>query len=185
MAANIHRHPAPNRALGELLPGWFDVPQNPITQRVYGTQYTPTLGEIMPGSFAVPQNPLVALASGSVLPLAMQPGAPGKVNGTTIDAGGGAGVGCGCGGSGGGSCSCSGGHGMGDISTDLSTFMTDLTSGNFQQALFTDTIMGFPSWAVLAVLTVGGMYIFGGTGPSRAKRTYTTVRRKVSAAAAA
>lgn len=177
MAANIHRHPAPNRALGELLPGWFDLPQNPLMASTYGVAYTPTLGEIMPGSFTIPENPLWNIGTGTVKPIGVMPGAPGQINGQPI--GGVSGVGCGCGG-GHGSCGCSGG-GMGDISTDLSMFMADLSAGNYSQALFTDTIMGFPAYAVIGILAVGAMYVFGGTGDSRATRAYRTVRRKAAA----
>lgn len=174
MAGNINFHPAPNRALGELLPGWFDVPQNPITQQAYGVAYTPTLGEIMPGSYAVPQNPMMDFTRGNVLPIGMKPGVKGQINGQPVGV---SGVGCGCGGSCGGGC----GGGMGDISTDLSTFMADLTAGNFSQALFTDTIMGFPAYAAVGVVAVAALWFFGGTGDSRAKQTYRTVRRKVTA----
>jgi hypothetical protein len=179
MAANIHRHPAPNRALGELLPGWYDVPQNPIAAAQQGIKYTPTLGEIMPGSFVVPQNPMMNFTAGSVQPLAVAPGAPGQVNGQPVGKGSGNGVsGCGCGGSCGG---CGGGGGMGDISSDLSQFMADLTAGNFTQAFTVDTILGFPSWFVVGGVAALGLYLFAGTGDSRAKRAYKTVRRKVAA----
>lgn len=61
-------HPAPG--FGDLMPGWFVVPQNPITTP--GTALVPslqgtrpnqvlrrtTMAELMPGSFTVPQNPL-------------------------------------------------------------------------------------------------------------------------------
>ena len=186
MAANIHRHPAPNRALGELLPGWYDVPQNPMAARNYGVAYTPTLGEIMPGSFAVPQNPMKNFTAGNVQPLAVAPGAPGQVNGAPVMPGSGSGM-SGCGGSCGGACGCNGqcGGGVGDISSDLSQFMSDLTAGNFTQALTVDTIAGFPSWAVVGGVVAIGLYFFAGTGDSRAKSAYKTVRRKVSAAAAA
>ena len=177
MAANIHRHPAPNRALGELLPGWFDIPQNPITAAKQGVNYTPTLGEIMAGSFVVPQNPIVNFASGNVLPIGVAPGKGGMVNGQPV-AGPGMSGGCGCGGSCGG---CGGGGGMGDISADLTTFMTDLTAGNYQTALFTDTILGFPAWSAVAAVLVVGMWMFGGTGPSRVRKAYRTAKRKITA----
>jgi hypothetical protein len=178
MAANIHRHPAPNRALGELLPGWFDIPQNPITARSQGINYTPTLGEIMAGSFTIPENPIVNFASGNVLPLGVNPAKAGVVNGQPVGTG--MSGGCGCGGSCGGC-----GGGMGDISADLTTFSTDLMAGNFQTALFTDTIAGFPAWSVLAV--TGGLlwYFLAPTGKSRVGKAYHKVRRKAAAAYAA
>jgi hypothetical protein len=65
----LNFHPAPG--LGDLLPGEFVVPQNPI--RDAGTPLVPSnvgltkgrpykvpkLGDLMPGKFAVPQNPLI------------------------------------------------------------------------------------------------------------------------------
>lgn len=52
--AHIGRHPAPG--LGELIPGSFVVPSNPIVQ----PSYIPHIGELLPASFPVPQNPLIA-----------------------------------------------------------------------------------------------------------------------------
>jgi hypothetical protein len=67
--SHIPFHPAPG--LGDLLPGEFVVPQNPI--RDAGTALVPSavglnggkpyrvakLGDLMPGKFTVPQNPLI------------------------------------------------------------------------------------------------------------------------------
>jgi len=52
--AHIGVHPAPG--FGELLPGSFVVPSNPIVPR----SYIPRIGELLPASFPVPQNPLIA-----------------------------------------------------------------------------------------------------------------------------
>lgn len=69
-------HPAPG--LGDLLPGWHVVPQNPIRDAELSTAIVasttakaggrvvkvPSMGELMPGMFVVPQNPLrTALAT--------------------------------------------------------------------------------------------------------------------------
>ena len=56
---NIPFHPAPG--LGEMLPGFFVVPQNPIKAAggMGGIRYQPHVGELMPASFTVPQNPIV------------------------------------------------------------------------------------------------------------------------------
>ena len=68
--SNIGFHPAPG--LGDLINGWFIVPQNPIrdasqaTVIVPSVQATapgqilrkPTLAEYLPATFRVPQNPL-------------------------------------------------------------------------------------------------------------------------------
>ena len=67
--AHIGYHPAPG--LGDLLPGFFVVPQNPIMaaeqsaagQPVQATR-VPQMGELVRASFTVPQNPLLnALAT--------------------------------------------------------------------------------------------------------------------------
>ena len=68
----INRQLAPG--LGDILPGNFVVPQNPITSPIAGA-YVPHIGELMPGKFVVPQNPLLVALSGKTMP----------------------GVGCGCG----------------------------------------------------------------------------------------
>lgn len=66
--SNINFHPAPG--LGDLMQGWFVVPQNPV--RDGGTVLVPSvqamapgrvmrkpkLGEFLPATFAVPQNPV-------------------------------------------------------------------------------------------------------------------------------
>lgn len=54
--SHIPFHPAPG--LGDLLPGCYVVPQNPIQAATRGIEYVPHVGELMPGSFVVPQNPL-------------------------------------------------------------------------------------------------------------------------------
>lgn len=55
--------------MGELLPGFFVVPQNPIWDNksrsvapmgFAGAKYIPHIGELLPGRFSVPQNPLIA-----------------------------------------------------------------------------------------------------------------------------
>lgn len=176
MAGNIPFHPAPNRALGELLPGFFDVPQNPITAREYGIGYTPTLGEIMPGMFTVPQNPIVAFGTGNVLPIGVMPGAPGTLNGQPIGSSM-AGMGCGCGGGNGG-CGCGGG--MGDVSADLSVFMSDLTAGNISQAM-SDPIFGFPAWGFVAA-GIAAFFYFG--APSEGSSRIRRGRRRLGAAIA-
>lgn len=52
--AHIGYHPAPG--LGELIPGSYVVPQNPIV----AASYIPHMGELLPATFVVPQNPLIA-----------------------------------------------------------------------------------------------------------------------------
>lgn len=146
---NISHHPAPG--LGDLLPGFFVVPQNPVTDAV---RYVPNLGDIMPGAFVVPQNPVVDRAAGHVVPI-----------GTSGVSGG-----CGCGCSGGGGCGVSKlNHqpiGMGDVAADWSKFQTDISGGGFMTAL-QDTFMGMPVWGVLAI---GAAFMFMGGSESHYRR---------------
>ena len=62
---NIYGHLAPG--LGDLLPGWTVVPQNPIAAAAYGTTYVPGIGDLLPGSFPVPQNPIKDYVTGQVI----------------------------------------------------------------------------------------------------------------------
>lgn len=156
----ISYHPAPG--LGDLLPGFFVVPQNPIAD-AQGVTYVPRIGEILPGSYAVPQNPIKDYMSGRLNLIGREPGVPGKVNGVS---------GCGCGGS------CGGCGGLGDISTDFSKFTTDITSGNFTQAL-QDSIVGIPVWAIGAGLAL--LFFAGGETHSYYGRTRRASRAARSA----
>jgi hypothetical protein len=69
----INHHPAPG--FGDLIPGFFVVPQNPIVDNKsralmpYGFAgdigYVPKFGDLMPSRLAVPSNPLIrALRAG-------------------------------------------------------------------------------------------------------------------------
>lgn len=62
---HIHMHPAPG--LGDLLPGFFVVPNNPIKGNT-GLGYVPHFGELMPGKFSVPENPIIRGLSGCGIP---------------------------------------------------------------------------------------------------------------------
>ena len=59
---NLNFHPAPG--LGELLPGWHAVPQNPITAANATVTYIPRMGELLPAYYTLPQNPLLAALGG-------------------------------------------------------------------------------------------------------------------------
>lgn len=65
--SHVPFHPAPG--MGDLLPGYFVVPNNPITSAAGGPGATGVgrvahIGELMPASFVVPENPLMnALAT--------------------------------------------------------------------------------------------------------------------------
>ncbi len=128
--AQIGVHPAPG--LGELMAGWFDVPQNPMKLAQDGVQYVPTVQDVLPHSMPTPDNPVKDFTSGQVKMIGQQsnrgyPGrrykAPGYAGVGEIMAGnwdvpqnplikgmsglsGGCGGGCGCG----GSCGCGDGH---------------------------------------------------------------------------
>lgn len=93
-----NNHPAPG--FGDLLPGFFVVPQNPFTPPVR----VPGIGDILPGRFIVPQNPLRDALGMS------------------------GGCGCGCGGSGGCGSSDKGvGYVNGIPFTGMSGVMDDVT----------------------------------------------------------
>lgn len=156
----INYHPAPG--LGELLPGFFVVPQNPITD-TGGVSYVPRIGDILPGSFPVPQNPIKDYMQGRLSLIGRDPNVVGTVNGVS---------GCGCGGS------CGGCGGVGDISADISKFTSDLSAGNFSQAI-QDTVFGVPMWAIGAGLAL--LFFAGGESHSYYGRT----RRASRAARAA
>ena len=55
--AHIYHHPAPG--LGDLVPGFAIIPQNPIRRATGQVLYVPHIGEFMPATFVVPENPLV------------------------------------------------------------------------------------------------------------------------------
>ena len=136
-------HPAPG--LGDLLPGFFVVPQNPIMD---ATTYVPRIGEILPGSFPVPQNPIKDYMTGRLNLIAREPGVPGKINGKLS----------GCSGSGdccGGSC----GGGLSGVSEDFALIQADISAGDYGKAI-QDPILGIPVWGILAglvlLMTVGG-----------------------------
>jgi len=163
MAGNLPYHPAPG--LGDLLPGYFSVPQNPITDRLPVTM-TPGIGDILPGSFPVPQNPIKDFTRGQVKMIGQQTGTgyPGL-------------SGCGCGCNGGGGCSGSlNGHpvGMGGLSEDWSAIQTNITDGNYMGAL-QNTVFGIPVWAIGAFAV---LILFSGGE----KHSYYSRGRKAAAA---
>jgi hypothetical protein len=167
---SITSHPAPG--LGDLLPGWYVVPQNPIAAAQDGTTYVPTIGEILPGSYVVPQNPIVDFTTGTVKLIGQRGGGsptPGQLNGIVTVPGRMGMSGCGCGGSCGG--------GMGDISTDLALISTDLSSGNFLQAI-QDPLLSFPLWGWIAGAIVLSMFVLA---PSEGRSRYSRARRALAA----
>src|SRR5882724_9559636 len=122
--ARLGYHPAPG--MGDLLPGFYVVPQNPVQP----VKYVRGISEILPGSFPVPQNPVKDYTRGQT-----------KLIGQGVS---------GCGGSCGGSCGYGGqinGVGIGDLSSDWASFQSDISSGDYMGAL-QSTFFGVPVWAV-------------------------------------
>lgn len=160
--AGINFHPAPG--LGDLLPGFFVVPQNPVTSQGVGVTYVQGIGDILPGSFPVPMNPIVNYTTGNVRPI-----------GTGVS-------GCGCGGSCGG-CGGSGklngqptNGGMSGISEDWAKIQADIMGGNIGNVI-TDTVFGVPVWAIGAGLA---LFLFAGGE----KHSYAGRGRRAARAAA-
>ena len=127
-------HPAPG--LGQMLPGWFAVPQNPMGGA--SPRYQPSMGEIVGASFVVPQNPLVRAMAQGVMP---DQGKGLMGTGFPKDD-------CVCGCGGGGGC----GGGMGSLTDDLSgyfeqakTYATDGGTGT----LVTVAVVGLILWSTL------------------------------------
>ena len=77
----LRYHPAPG--LGDLLPGFFVVPQNPIKD-AQGVTYVPRIGDILPGSFVVPQNPIKDYMTGRLNLIGRDPNVPGTMNGKGV-----------------------------------------------------------------------------------------------------
>ena len=152
----LNYHPAPG--LGDLLPGFFVVPQNPITDN-QGTTYVPRIGDILPGSFPVPQNPIKDYMTGQLSLIGRQPGTQGTINGKP------AGGGCGCGGSC-GNPACGGG--LGDITADMAKISSDISAGNYGQ-VFSDTVFSVPVWAIAGGLVL--LFFMGGEKHSYYHRT--------------
>ena len=135
--ANLNIHPAPG--LGDLLSGYYVVPQNPLRMAQEGISVVPKLGDFVAASFVVPQNPLYAQITGTVAPIGqgiagrkikMSNSGGGGLNGGCSD-------GCGCG----GSCGCGGG--MGDLTADFTKLTGDISAGSWS-SVANDTIGGIP-----------------------------------------
>lgn len=102
--SHIGFHPAPG--FGELLPGNFVVPHNPITP----ASYVPRIGELLPGRFVLPENPVARELSGYS---SLRPNGPRNVTMSGLAGG------CGCiAGMCGESCEGLGGMGMGQLGLD-------------------------------------------------------------------
>ena len=171
--AQIQLHPAPG--LGDLMAGWFAVPQNSVTD---GVTYTPGIGDILPGSFAVPQNPILDYANGQVKLIAQNPsGGPGMINGQPVSMSAGtSGAGCGCG----GACGGCGGTGMGQLtvggltfnpSADVTQISADISAGNYMNAL-SDPLLNVPMYGWLALAAVWFLSSGQHTRVARAARAY-------------
>lgn len=126
----LSTHPAPG--LGELVPGSFWVPQNPLVPGTFTGEvaYIPRAVERLPGRCGVQSNPLYKALNGGI----NGSGPSGVGCGDDCAGMGGcgcaAGGGCGCGGSCGGTGSCGVGCGMGSISDSLASAWSSVT-GSF------------------------------------------------------
>lgn len=137
--SHIPFHPA--IGFGDLLPGEFVVPQNPIrdagtplvpsTVAVMGGKpyRTPHLADLLPGKFVVPQNPLITTVTNGYSGIPQHSHA-----------------GCGCGGA------CGGGKGMGDLS-DVGTWLTSNT-----------VVSAVPNWVIVAGAGVAAWMLFMPSG---------------------
>ena len=154
--AQLNYHPAPG--MGDLLPGFYVVPQNPVQP----VKYIRGISEILPGSFPVPQNPVKDYTRGQTKLIGQ--------NGVS-------GCGCGCGGS--GSCGqINGIKGLGDFTSDYGTFTGNLSAGNYMAAL-QSTFFGVPVWAVAGTLVL--VMFAGGEKHSYAGRGRRAARAAASA----
>jgi hypothetical protein len=164
--AQIQLHPAPG--LGDLLAGWFAVPQNSVTD---GVTYTPGIGDILPGSFVVPQNPIRDFTKGQVQLIGQNPSkGPGMINGQPVSPGGGGSghAGCGCGGSCAGGCGSGGGMGQLTFnpSADITQISNDFSAGNYMGVL-SDTFLNIPLWVIAAL---GATWFMSAGHPQRVAR---------------
>lgn len=162
--AQIQLHPAPG--LGDLMAGWFAVPQNSVTD---GITYTPGIGDILPGSFAVPQNPIKDFTKGQVQLIGQNPSkGPGMINGQPVGSGGNSHAGCGCGGACAGGCG--GGGGLGQLtfnpSADLTQISSDFNTGNYLGVLG-DSFLDMPLWVYAALVAV---WFISAGHPARVRR---------------
>lgn len=156
----INYHPAPG--LGDLLPGFFVVPQNPVRDAegplVPSVQALaagavlkkPHMGDFLPATFAVPQNPIrKSLAS--------------NMNGLN-------GLGCGCAGTGG--CGCASNfYGMSGLgaTTPAVPFSSAFSSmSNFemwaqQPSPISTASLSIPNWALWGgVIAIGAVAMSSG-----------------------
>lgn len=188
----FHNHIAPG--IGQLMPGMFVLPQNPL-RPVMGR---PRIGEIIAARFPVPQNPIIDALGKGVGMAQTGPGAAWRrahgLQGLGCGGGGGQDCGCGCGGSGGGSGACnpgvgglSGLEGLGGLEglEGLGTLQgtLDQMSGLWDEVSSYE-VMGVP--VVYPVAAFLAWYLFFRQPvKSRAPSRYQRVRRKLAAAAEA
>lgn len=146
MQTNFH----PSPGLGDLLPGWFVVPQNPIRQDstvlVPSVQASvpgriarkPHMGDFLPATFAVPQNPIIKNLNTGM--------------------GGLASMGCGC-----GTPTCGSGNSYGMSGFDVSS-VTDWASAM-------SPVGGLPNWALYGgAAALAWVVLMPGGGEYRAKK---------------
>jgi hypothetical protein len=183
------------RGTGDFVWARYVVPQNPVSdaqQRLTpmcasgcGSKKRGT-GDFVPGLFAVPQDPVsdanrqAARALGTLVPSAPMYPIPENSVLAAFQAQGLAGLGCGCQGDNCSSCGCGCGGGLGQVSTELSQIGTDISAGNWAQALGTDTIFSIPVWIYLAGGALLWVGIFSGGEHSRYSRARKAGSRAIS-----
>jgi hypothetical protein len=127
---HLSMHPAPG--LGELVPGSFVVPQNPLVPGAFTGEvsYIPRAVERLPGRWTMQSNPLYKALNGGINGVSVGTGGCDDCTGMGCGGGCAAGGGCGCGGSCGGAGSCGVGCGMGSISDSIASAWASVT-GSF------------------------------------------------------
>jgi hypothetical protein len=112
------------------MPGWWNVPNNPVQAAVQPITRTPGIADIIPGSYTVPQNPVADYVRGQR-----------KMIGQS---------GCNCGGS-----SCNGTiNGMAGFSEDWDAAWGKIKSGAVTEAIQVP-VLGIPLWGWAAGAVVG------------------------------
>ena len=127
------------------MPGWWSVPNNPVSAAVTPITRTPGIADILPAAYSVPQNPIKDYVEGNR-----------KMIGQT---------GCGCAGSCGG---CGTVNGMAGFTEDWTGISAKFGTGDYMGAAQAP-LMGVPLWGwaagVAALLILPSM--MGGGGRKR------------------
>lgn len=140
----LPQNPVVPGGMGDFVVGAFSVPQTPVGAGI---------GDLVPGAFSVPETPVgmgYLLSNEALWPVPQNSVIEAFNSGGISYDSGVSGLGCagGCGGKCKSQCGGCGMQGLGTIQTDLTQFMTDLSSGNIMTAL-QDPISGIPAFVYL------------------------------------